>query len=184
MALVTPTVKLTDFASDRLRVSPDLPSTRCGACGSAMRKTKAITKGFSNEGLWPLCQHRAYPPDFRPGLAAVAENQSPFADTVLQRKWRATESPISFAQPPPPLDYHFALLPRMVKEARPGRTRCDLLGTFRGRIRRFLASPWQRELVDGIAAADLIGFQFQSHCNNFLTTVDARSALTSGTISR
>jgi trehalose-6-phosphate synthase len=32
--------------------------------------------------------------------------------------------------------------------------------------------PWQRELVDGLLGADLIGFHIQSHCNNFLETVD------------
>jgi trehalose 6-phosphate synthase len=39
--------------------------------------------------------------------------------------------------------------------------------------------PWQRELVDGLLGADLIGFQIQSHCNNFLHTVErAVEALT------
>jgi trehalose 6-phosphate synthase len=32
--------------------------------------------------------------------------------------------------------------------------------------------PWQRQLVDGLLGADLIGFHVQSHCNNFLQTVD------------
>jgi trehalose 6-phosphate synthase len=39
--------------------------------------------------------------------------------------------------------------------------------------------PWQRELVEGLLGADLIGFHIQSHCNNFLETVDrALEALT------
>jgi trehalose-6-phosphate synthase len=39
--------------------------------------------------------------------------------------------------------------------------------------------PWQRELVDGLLGADLIGFHIQSHCNNFLDTVErAVEALT------
>jgi trehalose 6-phosphate synthase len=32
--------------------------------------------------------------------------------------------------------------------------------------------PWQRELIDGLLGADLIGFHIQTHCNNFLQTVD------------
>jgi trehalose 6-phosphate synthase len=36
----------------------------------------------------------------------------------------------------------------------------------------FDISPWRRELVDGLLGADLIGFHIQSHCNNFLHTVD------------
>ena len=46
-------------------------------------------------------------------------------------------------------------------------------GTFRGRIRKRSAiCPWQRELLDGLLGADLIGFHIQAHCNNFLETVD------------
>jgi trehalose 6-phosphate synthase len=36
----------------------------------------------------------------------------------------------------------------------------------------FLICTWQRELVDGLLGADLIGFHIQAHCNNFLDTVD------------
>jgi trehalose 6-phosphate synthase len=32
--------------------------------------------------------------------------------------------------------------------------------------------PWQRELLDGLLGADLIGFHIQAHCNNFLDSVD------------
>ncbi|HLW76334.1 MAG TPA: trehalose-6-phosphate synthase, partial [Bryobacteraceae bacterium] len=32
--------------------------------------------------------------------------------------------------------------------------------------------PWQRELLEGLLGADLIGFHIQAHCNNFLETVD------------
>ena len=32
--------------------------------------------------------------------------------------------------------------------------------------------PWQKELLDGMLGADLIGFHIQAHCNNFLETVD------------
>jgi trehalose 6-phosphate synthase len=32
--------------------------------------------------------------------------------------------------------------------------------------------PWQRDLLDGMLGADLIGFHIQAHCNNFLETVD------------
>jgi len=36
----------------------------------------------------------------------------------------------------------------------------------------FAICPWQRELVDGLLGADLIGFHIQAHCTNFLQTVD------------
>ena len=69
-------------------------------------------------------------------------------------------------------DYHFALLPRMIKEKRPD-----------ARVAIFWHIPWPNpeasvfahgsaQLVDGLLGADLIGFHIQSHCNNFLETVD------------
>ena len=51
-------------------------------------------------------------------------------------------------------------------------------GTFPGRIRKLLVFvPWQRELLDGLLGADLIGFHIQSHCNNFLETVDRTAGI-------
>ena len=33
--------------------------------------------------------------------------------------------------------------------------------------------PWERELLEGLLGADLIGFHIQAHCNNFLETVES-----------
>ena len=46
-------------------------------------------------------------------------------------------------------------------------------GTSLGRIQRLLAfALGNRELLEGLLGADLIGFHIQSHCNNFLETID------------
>jgi trehalose 6-phosphate synthase len=36
----------------------------------------------------------------------------------------------------------------------------------------FQVCPWARELLDGMLGNDLLSFHIQSHCNNFLETVD------------
>src|SRR5271156_2586485 len=85
-----------------------------------------------------------------------------------------TESPIVLVQ-----DYHFALLPRMIKEARPDARVAIFWHIPWPNPEVFGICPYQRELVDGLLGADLVGFQIQSHCNNFLETVDrAVEALT------
>jgi trehalose 6-phosphate synthase len=85
-----------------------------------------------------------------------------------------TESPIVLVQ-----DYHFALLPRMIKEARPDARVAIFWHIPWPNPEVFGICPWQSELLDGLLGADLIGFQIQSHCNNFLSTVDrALEALT------
>ena len=73
------------------------------------------------------------------------------------------ESPIVLAQ-----DYHFALLPRMIKEARPDARVAIFWHIPWPNPEVFGICPWQRELIDGMLGADLIGFHIQSHCNNFL----------------
>ena len=159
---------------DRLRVPPDHPSYTLRRVWLTDEEDKGYYEGFSNEGLWPLCHIAHTRPTFRPEdwLQYQRINRR-FADAVL-REMEGTDSPILLAQ-----DYHFALLPRMVKEARPDARVAIFWHIPWPNPEVFGICPWQRELVDGLLGADLIGFQIQTHCNNFLETVDrAVEALT------
>jgi trehalose 6-phosphate synthase len=161
-------------AYDRLRVPPDRPSYTLRRVWLSDEEDKGYYEGFSNEGLWPLCHIAHTRPIFRPeDWLQYQKINRRFADAVLQ-EMEGTESPILLAQ-----DYHFALLPRMVKEARPDARVAIFWHIPWPNPEVFGICPWQRELVDGLLGADLIGFQIQSHCNNFLETVDrALEALT------
>jgi trehalose 6-phosphate synthase len=153
--------------NDRLRVPPDYPSYTLRRVWMTDEEDKGYYEGFSNEGLWPLCHIAHTRPVFRPEdwLHYQRINRR-FADVVLQ-EMEGTESPILLAQ-----DYHFALLPRMVKEARPDARVAIFWHIPWPNPEVFGICPWQRELVDGLLGADLIGFHIQTHCNNFLETVD------------
>jgi trehalose-6-phosphate synthase len=154
-------------ANDRLRVPPDHPSYTLRRVWMTDEEDRGFYEGFSNEGLWPLCHIAHTRPVFRPEdwLHYQRINRR-FADVVLQ-EMEGTESPILLAQ-----DYHFALLPRMVKEARPDARVAIFWHIPWPNAEMFGICPWQRELVDGLLGADLIGFHIQTHCNNFLETVD------------
>jgi trehalose-6-phosphate synthase len=154
-------------AHDRLRVPPNHPSYTLRRVWTTDEEDKGFYEGFSNEGLWPLCHIAHTRPVFRPEdwLHYQRINRR-FADVVLQ-EMEGTESPILLAQ-----DYHFALLPRMVKEARPDARVAIFWHIPWPNAEVFGICPWQRELVDGLLGADLIGFHIQTHCNNFLETVD------------
>src|SRR5712672_3161551 len=161
-------------ASDRLRVPPDLPSYTLRRVWLTEEEVEGYYVGFANEGLWPLCHIAHTRPTFRPDdwLQYQQANRR-FADAVLQ-EMEGIEAPIVLAQ-----DYHFALLPRMVKEARPDARIAIFWHIPWPNPEVFGICPWQRELVDGLLGADLIGFHTQTHCNNFLATVDrALEALT------
>jgi trehalose-6-phosphate synthase len=159
---------------DRLRVPPDDPSYTLRRVWMTDEEDKGYYEGFSNEGLWPLCHIAHTRPVFRPDdwLHYQRINRR-FADVVLE-EMEGTESPILLAQ-----DYHFALLPRMVKMARPDARVAIFWHIPWPNAEVFGICPWQKELVDGLLGADLIGFHIQTHCNNFLETVNhALEALT------
>jgi trehalose-6-phosphate synthase len=161
-------------ALDHLRVPPDHPSYTLRRVWLTDEEDKGYYEGFSNEGLWPLCHIAHTRPVFRPGdWVQYQKINRRFADAVLQ-EMEGVASPILLAQ-----DYHFALLPRMVKEARPDARVAIFWHIPWPNPEVFGICPWQRELVDGLLGADLIGFHIQTHCNNFLETVDrALEALT------
>ncbi len=153
--------------NDRLRVPPDLPSYTLRRVWLTDEEERGFYEGFSNEGLWPLCHIAHTRPLFRPeDWIQYQRINRRFADVVLQ-EMEGTESPILLAQ-----DYHFALLPRMVKDARPDARVAIFWHIPWPNQEMFGICPWQKELVDGLLGADLIGFHIQTHCNNFLETVD------------
>lgn len=161
-------------AQDHLRVPPDRPHYTLRRVWLSADEEKGYYEGFANEGIWPLCHIAHTRPIFRPeDWVAYQEVNRRFADAALEEMKR-TESPIVLAQ-----DYHFALLPRMIKEARPDARLAIFWHIPWPNPEVFGICPWQRELIDGLLGADLIGFHTQSHCNNFLSTVDrAVEALT------
>jgi len=152
---------------DHLRVPPDHPTYTLRRVWLSDEEDRGYYEGFSNEGLWPLCHIAHTRPTFRPeDWVQYQKINRRFADAVLQ-EMDGAESPILLAQ-----DYHFALLPRMVKEARPDARVAIFWHIPWPNPEVFGICPWQRELVEGLLGADLIGFHIQTHCNNFLETVD------------
>ena len=161
-------------ARDHLRVPPDHPSYTLRRVWLSAEEEKGYYEGFANEGIWPLCHIAHTRPIFRPeDWIAYQQVNRRFADAAIA-EMEGTESPIVLVQ-----DYHFALLPRMIKEARPDARVAIFWHIPWPNPEVFGICPWQRELIDGLLGADLIGFHIQSHCNNFLSTVDrAVEALT------
>lgn len=153
--------------NDRLRVPPDFPSYTLRRVWLTREEERGFYGGFSNEGLWALCHIAHTRPLFRPeDWIEYQRINRRFADVVLQ-EMEGTESPILLAQ-----DYHFALLPRMVKDARPDARVAIFWHIPWPNPEMIGICPWQKDLVDGLLGADLIGFHIQTHCNNFLETVD------------
>jgi alpha,alpha-trehalose-phosphate synthase [UDP-forming] len=152
---------------DRLRVPPDDPRYTLRRVWLNKEEEEGYYYGFSNEGLWPLCHIAHARPTFRASdWQHYQEVNQKFTDAVLE-EIEDTPSPVILVQ-----DYHFALLPRLIKDKRPDARVAIFWHIPWPNPEAFGICPWQRQLVDGLLGADLIGFHVQSHCNNFLQTVD------------
>jgi len=151
----------------RLRVPPDHPQYTLRRVWLSKEEEAGFYFGFANEGIWPLCHIAHTRPLFRgeDWEQYRAVNQK-FAAVLLDEMSGESE-PIVLVQ-----DYHFALLPRMIKERRPDARVAIFWHIPWPNPEAFGICPWQRDLLDGMLGADLIGFHIQAHCNNFLETVD------------
>ncbi len=122
--------------------------------------------GFANEGLWPLCHIAHVRPTFRSADWRQYERVNRrFAAAVVEES-RARD-PIVLVQ-----DYHLALVPRMVRERLPDATIITFWHIPWPNPEAFSICPWREQLLDGLLGSSILGFHTQSHCNNFVDTVD------------
>jgi alpha,alpha-trehalose-phosphate synthase [UDP-forming] len=152
---------------DRLKVPPEEPRYTLRRVWLSREQEEGYYYGFANEGLWPLCHIAHARPIFRASdWEHYYEVNLKFADALIE-EIGSEKNPVVLIQ-----DYHFALLPRMLKDRLPNARIAIFWHIPWPTPEAFEICPWQRELLDGLLGADLIGFHVRSHCNNFLNTVD------------
>jgi len=154
-------------AFDRLRVPPEAPRYTLRRVWLSSEEESGYYDGFANEGLWPLCHIAHTRPIFRASDWESYQRVNERFATALLEEMESCANPIVFVQ-----DYHFALVPRLVKAARPDARVAIFWHIPWPNPEAFGIIPWQAELLDGLLGADLIGFHIPLHCNNFLSTVD------------
>ena len=153
-------------ATDHIRVPPERPAYRIRRVWLSEEEEAGYYYGFSNSGLWPLCHIAHTRPVFRTrDWNAYATVNRRFADAVVHET--RTEDPIVLVQ-----DYHFALLPRMIRERIPAATVISFWHIPWPNAEAFGICPWREELIDGLLGGSILGFHTQFHCNNFIDTVD------------
>ncbi len=149
----------------RVACPPDRPAYTLRRLWLSREDHDLYYSGFSNSALWPLCHIVYVRPRFRGDeWERYKEVNRRFADAVLEEI--GNEPALVFLQ-----DYHLAMAARYLKEKRP-----DLQIIMFWHIpwpnqEVFRILPWQRELVDGLLANDLVGFHVRAHALNFLETV-------------
>jgi trehalose 6-phosphate synthase len=122
--------------------------------------------GFANEGLWPLCHLAHTRPIFRrEDWEHYQTVNRRFADAVCTEV--DSEDPIVLVQ-----DYHFALAPGLIRSRLPHATVIMFWHIPWPNSERLGICPWRNALLEGMHGASILGFQTQSHCNNFIDSAD------------
>ena len=151
---------------DRVAVPPEHPLYQVRRIWLTPEEERGYYGGFANEGLWPLCHIAHVRPTFRTGdFEYYRTVNARFADAVVAEA--KTKDPVVLVQ-----DYHFALLPRMIRDRLPDATIITFWHIPWPNPEAFTICPWRIELLDGLLGSSILGFHTQFHCNNFLDTVD------------
>lgn len=151
---------------DRVRVPPENPTYTLRRVWLSKSQEQGFYYGMANEALWPLCHITFTPPVFREGdWDQYREVNRVFADAVLEE---AGSTPtFVFIQ-----DYHFCLLPKLLKERNANLVVAQFWHIPWPNREVFRVFPWQHELLEGLLGNDLLGFHTRYHCQNFVDTVD------------
>ncbi|KAB2939509.1 MAG: trehalose-6-phosphate synthase [Hyphomicrobium sp.] len=153
-------------AHDRIAVPPSAPAYTLRRVWLSEDQQAGYYYGFANEGLWPLCHISFVPPNFREAdWRSYQEVNRLFAEAIA--KEARSDDPIILVQ-----DYHFAVLPRLLKERLPRATILTFWHIPWPNAETFSICPFKEEIIGGLLGSTILGFHTQFHCNNFLETVD------------
>ncbi|NJO34384.1 MAG: trehalose-6-phosphate synthase, partial [Rhodospirillales bacterium] len=151
---------------DRIAVPPADPIYTLRRIWLSDKEQEGYYYGLANEGLWPLCHITFVRPVFRePDWEQYVAVNRKFAEAVVREASR--DDPIVLVQ-----DYHFALVPRMIRERLPQATIVTFWHIPWPNSELFGICPWREQILDGLLGSSIVGFHTQLHCNNFIETAD------------
>ncbi|MGC1279281.1 MAG: trehalose-6-phosphate synthase [Xanthobacteraceae bacterium] len=151
---------------DRIDVPPQNPSYVLRRVWLSDEEQNGYYYGMANEGLWPLCHMAFVRPNFRESdWEQYKLVNARFAQAIAAEAKHS--DPIVLVQ-----DYHFALLPSMLRKKLPNATIITFWHIPWPNPEIFGICPWKEEIIAGLLGSSVIGFHTQFHCNNFLDTVD------------
>ncbi|MBL8363558.1 MAG: trehalose-6-phosphate synthase [Rubrivivax sp.] len=153
-------------AQDRVAVPPGHADYWLRRLWLTPEEEQGYYYGFANEGMWPLCHVAHVRPVFRESdWQAYREVNQRFADAVVAEA--RSEDPVVLVQ-----DYHYALLPAMVREKLPQATILTFWHIPWPNPESFGICPWRREILQGMLGSTILGFHTRYHCKNFIETID------------
>jgi trehalose 6-phosphate synthase len=151
---------------DRVAVPPGHEEYQLRRVWLSEQEEQGYYYGFANEGMWPLCHVAHVRPVFRESdWEQYQRVNQRFADAVVAESRSA--DPVVLVQ-----DYHFALLPAMVRARLPRATILTFWHIPWPNPESFGICPWRHEILEGMLGSTILGFHTRFHCKNFIETVD------------
>ena len=152
--------------SDAVAMPPASPRYRLRRLWLNQGQIDGYYRQVSNRGLWPMC-HLAYvAPRFEPRhWQTYRQVNAMFARSILEET--PEDGAVVFVQ-----DYHLALVPRLIKLARPSLTVVQFWHIPWPAAEQVRSCPYADELINGLLGNDLLGFQTDEHCQNFVDTLE------------
>jgi trehalose-6-phosphate synthase len=152
--------------ADRVSVPPGTAEYSLRRVWLTPQEEQGYYYGFANEGMWPLCHVAHVRPVFREAdWEAYRTVNQRFADAVIAEAHG--EDPVVLVQ-----DYHFALLPAMIRKRLPRATIITFWHIPWPNPESFGICPWRAEILEGMLGSTILGFHTRFHCKNFIETVD------------
>ena len=147
----------------RLAVPPANPEYTLRRLWIGEEEYERYYSGLANEGLWPLCHMAHVQPVFRAcDWAAYQSVNESFARAAMEE---TTADGMLLIQ-----DYHFALVPRLVRNRAPHIVTSLFWHIPWPHPEVVAICPWKERILEGMLGADIVGFHTRQYCLNFLRT--------------
>jgi trehalose 6-phosphate synthase/phosphatase len=149
----------------RLRVPEDAPGYTLRRVRLTRPQVQGYYYGYANQALWPLCHLAMDKARFRRAhWRAYQDVNRLFAEvTLAEVEHSAGAAPVVWLQ-----DYHLAVCPRYLREARPELFLAHFWHIPWPSWDAFQICPQRGDLLDGLLGNDLLGFQRPRFAENFL----------------
>ena len=152
--------------ADKVRVPPEHPSYSLRRLWLDEATFSAYYGGFANEGLWPLCHVVDVRPRFRTHEWAAYKDVNERFAAAIDEELDDSDTPV-FLQ-----DYHLAVVAPALRARRPAVRTALFWHIPWPHPDRLRICPWRAELLEGLAANDLLAFQLERDRRNFLQAAE------------
>lgn len=152
--------------ADKVLVPPEHPAYALRRLWLEEPTFSAYYGGFANEGLWPLCHVVDVRPRFRSEEWIAYKDVNERFAAAIDEELDRSETPV-FLQ-----DYHLALVAPALRARRPMVRTALFWHIPWPHPDRLRICPWRAELLEALAANDLLAFQLERDRRNFVQSAE------------